>query len=105
MKLKVKKNGGGRGFGLSELIPMGETAVLYGDRCINVQGCRKILSYSPDEIRMQLKSSVLVVRGEELICSCFSGGCTTLKGRILCVEYQKNRDVGFRQGRNGGGKA
>jgi hypothetical protein len=102
MKLKVKKSDGAKGFGFSDLLPVGETAVLYGDRCITVQGCRKILAYAPCEIRMQLKSSVLVIRGSDLICSCFSGGCTTLKGKILCVEYQKNGGVGQKRGKEGG---
>ena len=91
MKFRVRKSGTAGHFSVSELLPTGETAVLYGDRRITIQGCKKILAYSPAEIRLQLKNSVLSIRGSELICSCFSGGCTTLQGRILCVEYQKNR--------------
>lgn len=91
MKFRIgSPNGTGR-FSLSEWLPTGETAVLYGDRRITVQGCRKILAYSPSEIRLQLKNCVLSVRGTNLICSCFSGGCTTLQGQIFCVEYQKCR--------------
>ena len=91
MKFRIGNPGAIGKFNISDWLPTGETAVLYGDRRITVQGCRKILSYSPTEIRMQLKNCILAVRGSELICSCFSGGCTTLQGRILCVEYQKSR--------------
>lgn len=91
MKFQIKKNTDAGMLRLPELLPTGETAVLYGDRRIVIRGCKKILSYSPAEIRMQLKNCILSVRGNELICSCFSGGCTTLQGKILCVEYQKNR--------------
>ena len=91
MKFRVKKLEARERFNVTDLLSAGETAILYGDRRITVQGCRKILSYSTAEIKLQLKNCILSVRGSELICSCFSGGCTTLQGRILCVEYQKNR--------------
>ena len=91
MKFRVKKLEALDRFHVSDLLSSGETAVLYGDRRISVQGCRRILSYSTVEIKLQLKNCVLSVRGSDLICSCFSGGCTTLQGKILCVEYQKNR--------------
>ena len=91
MKFRVKKSEALERFHVSDLLTSGETAVLYGDRKISVQGCRRILSYSTVEIKLQLKNCVLSVRGSDLICSCFSGGCTTLQGKILCVEYQKNR--------------
>lgn len=91
MKFRIGKDNANGKFNLADWLPTGETAVLYGDRRITVQGCRKILTYSTSEIRLQLKNCILAVRGSELICSCFSGGCTTLQGKILCVEYQKNR--------------
>ena len=91
MKFRVKKLEALDRFHVADLLSSGETAVLYGDRRISVQGCRRILSYSTVEIKLQLKNCVLSVRGSDLICSCFSGGCTTLQGKILCVEYQKNR--------------
>jgi sporulation protein YqfC len=91
MKFRVRRSEASERFNVSDLLSSGETAVLYGDRRITVQGCRRILSYSTSEIRLQLKNCILSVRGTDLICSCFSGGCTTLQGRILCVEYQKNR--------------
>ena len=96
MKFKMKKKSAVGRKRMAELLPLGETAVLYGDRCLTVQGCRKILTYAPTEIRMQLKNCILAVRGSELICSCFSGGCTTLRGKILCVEYQKQTNGGMR---------
>ncbi len=73
---------------LADLLPTGELVVLYGDRRMTVQGCRKILAYSPTEIRLQLKHRQVCVTGEGLGCSSFSGGCTTLQGRIRSVEYQ-----------------
>ena len=73
---------------LADLLPAGELVVLYGERRMTVQGCRKILSYSPTEICLLLKKRRICVTGENLACSSFSGGCTTLQGRIRRVEYQ-----------------
>lgn len=73
---------------LSDLLPNNELVVLYGERRMTVQGCRKILAYSPTEIRLQLKKRQIRITGEELGCSAFSGGCTTLQGHIRSVEYQ-----------------
>lgn len=71
-----------------EFFPAGETVVLYGNRRVTVRGCRRILGYSPVEIRLQMKHRRVTVRGEGLICSCFSGGCTTLQGMISGVELE-----------------
>ncbi|MBE6634394.1 MAG: hypothetical protein E7620_08670 [Ruminococcaceae bacterium] len=73
---------------LSDLLPTGENTVLYGDRRMTVQGCRRILLYSPTEIRLQLKRRQLVIRGNDLECSSFAGGCVTLQGRILQVASE-----------------
>ena len=73
---------------LADLLPAGDLIVLYGERRMTVQGCRKILAYSPTEILLLLKKRQICVTGEDLVCSSFSGGCTTLQGRIRRVEYQ-----------------
>ncbi len=72
---------------LSDLFPCGETIVLYGNKRMTVRGCKKIMTYTPHEIRLQLKHRRLLVRGEMLICTSFSGGCTTLQGNIQSVGY------------------
>ena len=91
--MKLKKIGLSRP-PLADLLPSGELVVLYGDRRVTVQGCRKILAYSPSEIRLQLKNRQLVVAGEGLGCSSFSGGCTTLQGRIRAVCYRETEKGG-----------
>ncbi len=92
MHMKLRKRNGPRAVSkpsLSELLPSGEIAVLYGTRRMTVRGCRKILAYAPTEILLQLKRQRLRVRGEGLACSSFSGGCTTLQGRIRSVSYEE----------------
>ena len=72
---------------LSQLLNLGETVVLYGTRRMTVQGCRRILSYAPSEIRLKLKDRSLCVRGQGLTCISFSGGGATLQGEICGVDY------------------
>ncbi len=72
---------------LSDLFSGGETIVLYGSKRMTVRGCKKILTYTPCEIRLRLKHRCLIVRGQMLICTSFSGGCTTLQGKIHSVGY------------------
>jgi len=72
---------------MADLMPVGETVVIYGDRRMTVQGCRKILVYTPVEIRLQLKQRRICVYGTDLGCSSFSGGCTTVTGVIRAVEF------------------
>lgn len=91
MKLREKKQSGTR-LPIGELVSQGEIVVIYGDRRMTVQGCKKILAYAPSEIRLQLKNRILCVRGERLGCSSFSGGCTTLEGLILSVGYERTNE-------------
>lgn len=76
----------------------GGMVVLHGQRAVTVYGCRKILSYSPWEIRLCVEKSELSVLGEGLLCTCFSSGSATVEGRIDGVLYQdcKRRGEGTR---------
>ena len=94
MKIRSKRNNSKSRLPIGELVSQGEVIVMYGDRRMTVQGCRKILAYSPTEIRLQLKYRRLCVRGEALGCSAFSGGCTTLQGRIASVFFEETERRG-----------
>lgn len=78
---------------LSQLLNLGETVVLYGARRMTVQGCRRILSYAPSEIRLKLKDRSLRIRGRGLACVSFSGGCATLQGEIEGVDYLEREET------------
>lgn len=94
MKLGFKRQSSAARLPIGELVSQGEIIVMYGDRRMTVQGCKKILAYSPAEIRLQLKHRTLCVRGEGLGCTSFSGGCTTLQGRIDAVNFEQMRKGG-----------
>ena len=61
--------------------------VLRGDRTATVYSCRKILLYTPTEIRLEMAKRVVSVCGEELCCTSFSGGTVTVRGVIERVCY------------------
>ena len=62
--------------------------VLRGQRAVTVYGCRKILSYSPCEIRLCVEKCELSVIGEALLCTCFSAGSATVEGYIGGIFYK-----------------
>lgn len=62
--------------------------VLHGEREAIVYGCRRILLYTPPQIRLSLGKRQLVIEGNELSCSSFSGGAVTVEGVIDAVWYE-----------------
>ncbi len=75
-------------YGSGGLQRRSETVVIRGQYGVTVYGCRKILLYSPCEIRLQLGKRELSVLGRGLFCTCFSAGCVTVEGDVGGVLYQ-----------------
>ena len=69
-----------------------QTIVLRGRAEATVYGCRRILSYSPQEICFGMKRDHLTVMGKELYCSSFVGGTVTVMGRIDSFAYTEGRE-------------
>ena len=66
------------------------TVVLQGEREVTVYGCRRILQYSPKEIRLSLGKRALSVSGERLFCPSFSAGTVTVQGCVSGVSFLSN---------------
>lgn len=64
-----------------------DLVVLRGQRSACVYGCRKILQYSPERICLQSGKRVVELVGKGMICTSFSGGAASVKGRILGVNF------------------
>ncbi len=60
-----------------------------GRNILFLQGCRRILSYAPEEIKLAAEQCDICIGGERLICSSFYGGTVTVEGRICSVEYRE----------------
>lgn len=67
----------------------GETPflVLEGKRTLRVRGCRRILHYSPETIRLLVGKECLCLHGEGMLCRSFSSGVITVGGCIRSVGY------------------
>ena len=70
---------------------LSEMTVLYCNRRATVRGCRNILFYSPEEVRLALRGREICLRGRELKCVSFAGGSVTVEGFLSAVELSERR--------------
>ena len=57
-----------------------------GRRTLFMQGCRRILKYSPEEMVLGANGFKVTVLGSGLICSTYHDGTVTVEGEILSVD-------------------
>ena len=68
---------------------------LRGRGNLTVRGCRKILLYTPEEVRLLLGSEVLSLRGAGLYCTAYRSGVIELDGRIDNISFESlEKEVG-----------
>ncbi len=60
-----------------------------GRNVLFLQGCRRILSYAPEEIRLAAAQCHISVKGRRLTCTSFYGGNVTVEGLITAVAYEE----------------
>ncbi len=60
---------------------------LRGRSNVVVHGCREILLYTPEEVRLRLRGCGLSVRGEGLYCTAYHTGTADIDGRIASVSF------------------
>ena len=66
--------------------------LLRGQGSATVYGCRRILHYSPERISLQGGGRVVILEGKGMICTSFSGGSASVRGRILGVSLEADRE-------------
>ena len=75
-----------------DLLP-GETLVeIRGQNALSLKGGGRILLYTPQEIRVSLKNSKLVILGERLICTSYCAGAIGVEGRIEGVFFEEGTE-------------
>lgn len=67
----------------------GFMAELRGQRTVTVRGCRRILTYSPEAIRLDTRDGEIVIVGEELTCIAYSADSIGIEGRIGGVYFDR----------------
>ena len=58
-------------------------------RCgVSIRGCRRILSYSQREIRLDTRDGAVSVLGEALFCTAYCADAVGIEGRIDAVLFE-----------------
>ncbi len=65
---------------------------LRGRNTLFMQGCRRILKYSPDEMIMAAKGFSVSVKGERLICSTYHDGAVSIDGMIASIDLDAENE-------------
>ncbi len=58
-----------------------------GRHTLTVHGCRKILDFTPCEVRLALRDATLTVSGRRLICTAYLAGAVGIEGYICAVTF------------------
>ena len=62
---------------------------LRGRNYMKLHGRGKILSYTPEEIKIKLKRDCLTVRGKRLYCASFYKDSVGIEGLICDISFQE----------------
>lgn len=73
--------------------PSPDMTVLYGDRSATVRGCRGVLFYSPERIRLAVRGRVIELCGHDLRFVSFAGGSVRVEGTIRSVDLRGEEDA------------
>ena len=58
-----------------------------GRHTVTVHGCRKILDFTPCEVRLAVKDATVKVSGQRLICTAYLAGAVGIEGYICGVTF------------------
>lgn len=91
---KEEKRGFLARYDMRSVLDRRDMIVLMGDSRATLYGCRRILLYSPTEIRLCVGKREVSLVGESLLCTCFSAGSVTVEGHIRALHYHKAEKKG-----------
>lgn len=60
---------------------------LRGQNELKLQGCRRILTYTAEEIVLRLRRGAVRVQGRRMVCSSYHAGCAVIEGWIESVAF------------------
>lgn len=60
---------------------------LRGRNSLTVHGCRRILDFSPREVKLAVENATLTVTGCRLICTAYLAGAVGIEGYICSVSF------------------
>jgi len=59
----------------------------YGNRQVTVEGCRGVLEYDEDAVRLSTDTGIVRFTGRSLSLTCLSGDSAVISGFILTVAF------------------
>ncbi len=73
-----------------EFLSGGMRIELRGREYLQVEGCRRILTYTPTLTRLRLCRCVLVIEGERLLCHSYLSGAVAIEGHICRLWFEED---------------
>ncbi len=71
-----------------DILSGGMRVELRGRNLLTVHGCRRILTYTPTCIRLEMKGAVLSVRGRRLGCTSYLAGAVCVDGLVESLAFE-----------------
>ena len=76
----------------SEALPGGFSVLISGRGSLTVRGCRRILQYGTDCIRLRLNGrQTISICGADLLCSAFEAGLAIVEGSVQSVSFEEEK--------------
>lgn len=70
-------------------LPGGGLLEVRGQSSVTVKGCGRILTYTPELIRIRRQGGVLCVRGKRLSCTSYYVGAVGIDGWIGSISFEE----------------
>lgn len=67
---------------------------LRGRGSLTVEGCRRIIKYSTEEMILAANDFQVHIVGERLVCTVFHGGSITVEGRVCGISFSEDKGDG-----------
>ena len=72
-----------------DILPGGSLVAIRGRNSVNVCGSTGITLYTPDKIRLSLKSGALCIYGLRLVCTSYNAEELRIDGKIISVSFEE----------------
>ena len=68
---------------------------LRGRETLTLEGCRRIIKYSTEEMILAANDFQVHIAGERLVCTTFHGGSVTVEGRVSGISFSDGKEEGI----------
>ena len=71
----------------ADLLTDGLRLDMRGRHTLTIHGCRRILDFTPCEVRLAVKDATLTVSGRRLVCTAYLAGAVGIEGCICGINF------------------